>query len=199
MVYFHIYNRHYNVYIKKDAVKDNNHTHKTMKNIRPLCRFVQCSLSSKGQQRFLHVERRTDHLRLVDKKDTMDFHYIWLRHNCPEIGASIHPKTRERIIDCAEIPSTIEPEHVELIDNEKKLKIVWSKDYTSLFDVSFLLANAYGKNRIEAKKPDAKVEDIEFIYDKNQCETYARNCYERLKKFGLVVVRQRGLDTEEIM
>jgi hypothetical protein len=162
-----------------------------MKSIRPLLRFVP----SRG----LHVEKRKDHLRLVDKNDTMDFHYTWLRHNCPAIGKSIHAKTGERIVDCAEIPPTIEPEHVELTDNEQKLKIAWSKDHISLYDLSFLLSNAYGKNRFEAKKPHAKLEDIEFIYDKNQHEVYLKNCYERLKNFGLVVVRQRGLDTEEIM
>lgn len=172
-----------------------------MKSVRPLLRFLHYSIPSAGpqQQRFLHIEKRKDHLRLIDNNDTMDYHYIWLRHNCPEIGKSIHPKTGERIVDCAEICSTIEPEDIELIDNERKLKVTWSKDYASLFDVSFLLTNAYGKNRIEAKKPHAKVEDIELIYDKTPRETYLKNCYERLKKFGLVVVRQRGLDTEEIM
>jgi len=170
----------------------------TIKYIRPLFRFVHYPLPLKSQ-RFLHVERHKDHLRLIDNNDTMDFHYIWLRHNCPNIGKSIHPKTGERIVDCAEIPLTIKPEHVELIDNEQKLQIIWSKDHISLFDLSFLLENTYGKNRIEAKKPHAKIEDIELIYDKNQYETYLQNCYERLKKFGLVVVRQRGLDTEAIM
>jgi len=169
-----------------------------IKPIRPLLRFVYDSFQLHSQ-RFLHVEKRKDYLRLVDKNDTMDFHYIWLRHNCPHIGKSIHPKTGERIVDCAEIPLTIEPEHVELIDNEQKLKIIWSKDHTSLFDLSFLLSNAYGKNRIEGKKPYTKNEDIEFIYDQNQHEIYLKNCYEKLKKFGLVVVKQRGLDTEEIM
>ncbi len=170
-----------------------------MKYIRPFLRVIHSSIPLKHPQRFLHVERHKDHLRLIDKNDTMDFHYIWLRHNCPHIGKSIHPKTGERIVDCAEIPSTIEPEHVELINNNEKLKIIWSKDHISLFDLSFLLANAYGKNRIEAKKPHAKTEDIELIYNQNQHEIYLKNCYERLKKFGLVVVRQRGLDTEAIM
>ena len=166
----------------------------TIKYIRPLLRCLPST-----SQRFLHIEKRKDHLRLIDKNDTMDFHYIWLRHNCPTVGKSIHSKTGERIVDCAEIPPTIDPEHVELIDNEKKVKIVWANDHTSLFDLEFLLANAYGKNRIEAKKPHTKIEEIEFIYDKNQHETYLKNSYERLKNFGLVVVRQRGLDTEEIM
>jgi hypothetical protein len=170
----------------------------TIKYVRPLFRFIHDSFSSKGE-RFLHVERHKDYLRLIDKNTTMDYHYIWLRHNCPDIGKSIHPKTGERIVDCAEIPLTIKPEHVELIDNEQKLKIIWSKDHASLFDLSFLLSNAYGKNRIEAQKPQAKVEDIELIYDQNQYEIYLKSCYERLKKFGLVVVRQRGLDTEAIM
>ncbi|CAF0915231.1 unnamed protein product [Adineta ricciae] len=170
-----------------------------MRSVRPLFRFVQCSIPSHGQQRFLRVEKCKDHLRLIDKNDTMDFHYIWLRHNCPDVGKSIHPKTGERIVDCAEIPSTIEPEHVELTDAERKLKVVWSKDHSSFFDIAFLLANAYGKNRLEAPKPQAKVEDIELIYDKTQHETYLKNCYDRLKKFGLVVVRQRGLDTEAII
>ena len=170
----------------------------SIKYVRPLLRFLNYSSSLKTQ-RFIHVERRKDHLRLINKNDTMDFHYIWLRHNCFDVGKSIHPQTGERIIDCAEIPSTIQPEHVELINDEQKLKIVWSKDHTSLYDLSFLAENAYGKNRIEAKRPNAKLKDVEYVYDKNQYQSYLRNCYDRLKKFGLVFVRQRGLDTEEIM
>ena len=157
--------------------------------VRSLARFVRC----------LHIERRKDHLRLIDRDETMDFHYVWLRHNCPTIGKSIHPKTGERIVDCAEIPSDIEPTRAELIDNGERLTISWSADHTSVFDVSFLLANAYGKNRVETTKPHAKLEDIELIYDGNQRESYLGKCYQRLKNFGLVVVRQRGLDTEEIM
>lgn len=170
----------------------------TVKYIRPLTRFVYDSLSLK-HQRCLHIDRRKDYLRLTDKNGSMDFHYVWLRHNCPEIGKSIHPKTGERITDCAEIPSSIQPEHIEFIENKQKLKIVWSKDHTSLFDLSFLLTHAYGKNRTEVKKPQAKLNDIEIIYNKDQYDVYLRNCLERLKNFGLVVVRKRGLDTEEIM
>ena len=158
-----------------------------------------CVRSLARSVRYLHVERRTDHLRLIDRDETIDFHYVWLRHNCPEIGKSIHPKTGERIVDCAEIPSDIEPTHAELIDNDERLKVSWSTDHNSIFDVSFLLANAYGKNRVETKKPQAKLDDIELIYDRSQRESYLGKCYERLEKFGLVVVRQRGLDTEEIM
>ncbi|CAF3753383.1 unnamed protein product [Rotaria socialis] len=170
----------------------------TLKYIRPLFRFLNCS-STLTSQRFIHIERRKDHVRLIDKHDTMDFHYIWLRHNCPAIGKSIHPKTGERVVDCAEIPSNIEPEQVEFVDSEKKLKITWSKDHTSSFDLSYLLANAYGKNRIEAKKPQGKVDDIEIVYNKDQYDAYIRSCSERLKKFGLVIVRKRSLDTEEII
>ncbi|CAF5073044.1 unnamed protein product, partial [Rotaria magnacalcarata] len=57
----------------------------TLKYIRPFCRFVNCS-STLTSQRLIHIERRKDHVRLIDKNDTMDFHYIWLRHNCPTIG-----------------------------------------------------------------------------------------------------------------
>lgn len=170
-----------------------------MKNIRPILRLVHSNLFSIKTQRFLHVEQHQDYLRLIDKNNTMDFHYIWLKHNCPEIGKSIHQKTGERIVDCAEIPLTIKPENVELINNNEKLKITWSNDHTSLFDLKFLLENSYGKNRFEGKKPQAKLEDIELIYDQNQYENYLKNCYDKLKNFGLVVVRQRGLDTEAIM
>jgi hypothetical protein len=150
-------------------------------------------------QRALHVEPRSDHLRFVDRNETMDFHYIWLRHNCSTIGQSIHPKTGERIIDCADIPPTIKPERVEWIDEDQKLKIVWSADHSSLFDLAFLRANAYGKNREAAKKPHAMLDDVELIFNADDKEKYWNNCYHRLKQFGLVVVRQRGLDTEEIM
>lgn len=154
----------------------------------------------KAYHRFVHVEKRSGYVRLFKENDTMDFHYVWLRHNCPDIGKSVHPKTGERIIDCAEIPLDIQPEQVQLIDNEQKLQIVWSKDHTSLYDLSFLLANNYGKNRKEFAKPLAKINDVEIIYDKTQENAaYLKKCHDVLKKFGLIVVRQRGLDTEAIM
>lgn len=149
--------------------------------------------------RFLHFEKRCSYVRLFKENDTMDFHYVWLRHNCPDVGKSIHPKTGERIVDCAEISLDIQPEQIELVDNKQKLKIVWSKDHTSLYDVSFLLANSYGKNRNAYPKPHVQIKDIEVIYDQNQHEAYLKQCYDRLKNFGLVVVRQRGLDTEAVM
>lgn len=171
-----------------------------MKSLRPLLRLTQFPTYFQGQRYSLHVEKRADHLRLVNQNDTMDFHYLWLRHNCPDVGKSIHPKTGERIVDCAQIPSSIQPEHAEVLDKEQKLKIVWSKDHTSYYDLPFLFDNAYGKNRIQGNKPHANVEDVELIYDPNQPpEKYLGNCYDRLKNFGLVVVRQRGLDTEAIM
>lgn len=151
------------------------------------------------QQASLHLEQRADHLRLIDQNETMDFHYIWLRHNCPTVGPSIHPKTGERIVDCAVIPENIRPETVQWNDQEKQLKIVWSADHSSLFDIDFLRDHAYGKNRHEAKKPLTKVENVQIIFDPNQYEKYLADCYERLKQFGMVVVRQRGLDTEAIM
>lgn len=151
------------------------------------------------QQANLHLEQRADHLRLIDQNETMDFHYIWLRHNCPSVGPSIHPKTGERIVDCAVISENIQPQSVQWLDQEKKLKIVWSADHNSLFDLDFLRSHAYGKNRQEAKKPVVKVKDVELIFDANQYEKYLADCYKRLKQFGLVVVRQRGLDTEAIM
>ena len=151
------------------------------------------------QQASLHLEQRADHLRLTDQHETMDFHYIWLRHNCPTVGPSIHPKTGERIVDCAAIPEQIQPQQVQWDDQQKKLKVVWSSDHSSTFDLDFLRAHAYGKNRVAAKKPHAQVKDVELIFDPNQYEKYLVDCYERLKNFGLVVVRQRGLDTEAIM
>ena len=168
--------------------------------MRPLFRLVPISRLFVGpSHRSIHIEKRCNHLRLIDGNDSMDFHYIWLRHNCSTVGLSIHPQTGERITDCAEIPETIQPEHVQWLDKEQQLKVTWSKDHQSLYDLSFLRQYVYGKNRNMQKKPEGKLDDVQLVYNPEQYEKYLSECYERLKNFGLVVVRKRGLDTEEIM
>lgn len=161
--------------------------------------FSRFSSSITNFSRFVHLERNSNYLRIIDGNDKMDFHYIWLKHNCSTVGHSIHPKTGERIVDCALIPATIQPQNVEWLENDKKLKISWSNDHQSFYNLCFLRNHAYGKNRVQQVKPCGKVGDIELIYNAESYPKYLADCYERLKKFGLVVVRERGMDTEEIM
>ncbi|KAJ2816364.1 hypothetical protein FBU31_006604, partial [Coemansia sp. 'formosensis'] len=40
---------------------------------------------------------------------TADFHYFWLRHNCPCLSGCRHSSTKERLIDAATIPLEIRP------------------------------------------------------------------------------------------
>ena len=68
-----------------------------------------------------------------------EFHYIWLRNNCP---TSRHPLVGESILDPLSIPLDIAPHHVEVMPNGA-LHITWANDgHESYFDPTWLLQHS---------------------------------------------------------
>ncbi|CAF1551056.1 unnamed protein product, partial [Didymodactylos carnosus] len=165
---------------------------------------------------------RRDYLRLHANNKTYDFHYFWLRHNCNAVPQSRHPLTNERIVDCAHISLDLPPTSVKLIEENSKVEVQWPPNYitiapicknsssslvdshTSTYSIDWLISNAYAVDRIDNVQPDygdiRKVEiDYKNYINNNNLNDYFRDCYQRLKQYGLVVVRNRGLDTETVI
>lgn len=155
-----------------------------------------------------------------------DYHYFWLRHNCDCQPACRHEATYERIIDSSEVPLNITPLAVEtaIINNERVLKIQWpaiaqledtDTVHSSVYEWRWLEKHAYAVNRQEMDHIPSDVASVIVDYsqwlkqyadpqqpskltDQGQIE-YRRKLGQVLKQHGLVVMKNRGLDTESII
>ncbi|KAJ2063586.1 hypothetical protein GGI17_001661 [Coemansia sp. S146] len=171
----------------------------------------------------------------VDDQTTADFHYFWLRHNCPCLSGCRHSSTKERLIDAATIPLEIRPLRAVLTTDDSSAPAVaffWApiatkddsgglvvqdeKEHVSLFPVQWLRDNAYGVNRDhvhELPPHDAALVTIDYtayvaeyadVNDNSRLSVsgtvlYRAALYDRLSKFGVAVIRNRGHDTEDII
>jgi gamma-butyrobetaine dioxygenase len=82
---------------------------------------------------------RTLRVRWSDGKEG-EFHYLWLRDNCP-CPSCRHPKTKERLVYTADIPSHIVAKSAAVDGNA--IAIEWSEGaHRSQFDADWLRAHA---------------------------------------------------------
>jgi gamma-butyrobetaine dioxygenase len=79
------------------------------------------------------------------------FHYIWLRDNCPS-PESRHPNG-QRILETASIPADIQPRSVKLTEADE-VEIIWASDgHVSRFAPTWLRQHAYPANRRQLSSP----------------------------------------------
>lgn len=139
-----------------------------------------------------------------------DYHWFWLRHNCTCRPQCCHEITGERLIDSSELLLTAQPISVEK-DEDNQVKVHWgpsmigepeSARHESVYTSSFLVDNAYSINRTTVLPPPSDLSLVELDYRNYTTETHDQYLLEvgkRLKEFGVVVVKNRGLDTEAII
>ncbi|KAJ2397596.1 hypothetical protein GGI23_003477 [Coemansia sp. RSA 2559] len=160
-----------------------------------------------------------------------DFHYFWLRHNCPCLYGCRHTVTKERLIDAAVIPLEIRPLRASVEsnpeDNAPAVVFVWEpiltkddtgklvspageKEHVSIFPVQWLRENAYSlsRRRVHELPPhDAALVTIDYndyapedgsLSDRNSIK-YKAMLFEKLSKYGVAVIRNRGDNTEDIV
>ncbi|KAJ2844713.1 hypothetical protein GGI22_006790, partial [Coemansia erecta] len=160
-----------------------------------------------------------------------DFHYFWLRHNCPCLYGCRHTVTKERLIDAAVIPLEIRPLRASVEsnpeDNAPAVVFVWEpiltkddtgklvssageKEHVSIFPVQWLRENAYSlsRRRVHELPPhDAALVTIDYndyapedgsLSDSNSIK-YKAMLFEKLSKYGVAVIRNRGDNTEDIV
>ncbi|KAJ2459606.1 hypothetical protein GGF42_001362 [Coemansia sp. RSA 2424] len=166
---------------------------------------------------------------------TADYHYFWLRHNCPCLSGCRHSMTKERLIDAAAIPLEIRPLRAVLATDDSGAPAVaffWAPvaikddtgglvvqdetEHVSVFPVQWLRDNAYGVNREhvhELPPHDAALVTIDYTaYAAEYADVdggtrlsaagavlYKAALYDRLSKFGVAVIRNRGSNTEDII
>ncbi|KAJ1897237.1 hypothetical protein LPJ66_003491 [Kickxella alabastrina] len=104
-----------------------------------------------------------------------DFHYFWLRHNCPCLNGCRHTTTKERMIDASVIPLDIRPLRAVVAttvsedgegdeqpavaffwapiatkDDSGNLAVLDDKEHVSVFPIQWLRENAYAVNRTQS-------------------------------------------------
>jgi alpha-ketoglutarate-dependent taurine dioxygenase len=153
--------------------------------------------------RITHAQPLPTHLRIAyedapNQQHTLDFHYIWLRHQCP---ASVHPKTRERIICSSEIDLNLKASSVNVGDDQASITIQWATPdaHQSTFSLAWLIAHAYALDQPSPQPPPTSVEPLLLHYHPEKASDIFDQTLSLLRAHGLVIVRGRGLDTEAIV
>ncbi|ORX91777.1 Clavaminate synthase-like protein [Basidiobolus meristosporus CBS 931.73] len=160
----------------------------------------------------------TTYLRVFfpDSSDFADFHYFWLRHHCPCLNGCRHPQTRERIIDSTQVPLSITPRLLPASEEQEPgITVEWIDGHLSHYPLAFLNEYAYARNRIAVSSPinDGSKVEIDFQEYLRQfppttsgqplsaagLKRYYNAIAASFKEHGVVVIRNRGLDTEQII
>ncbi len=125
-----------------------------------------------------------------------DFHYLWLRHNCP---CCRHPETGEGILCSSAIPAGIRPASAAIRGTD--LVVEWKQAgdaHVSRFPLDWLAGHAYAAEREEVAPP---VDDLSRL--EVECADLggkiALPCMERVACEGAVVVRRAGPDTDALI
>ncbi|KAJ1835717.1 hypothetical protein IWW55_001956 [Coemansia sp. RSA 2706] len=191
------------------------------------------------------IELKPDWVRVVFSEvvggiKAADFHYFWLRHNCPCLSGCRHPSTHERLIDAAVIPLDIRPLRAVVTtavgSDEPAIALFWApiatkndvgvlelpneKEHVSVFPVDWLRANAYAVNREQTHDLPPHSADLvtvdyqelarQYASPENSTDTnikltaagatlYKAQLFDKLSKYGVAVIRNRGHDTEDII
>ena len=118
-----------------------------------------------------------------------DFHWFWLRHQC---DLDRHPTTGERTLDASEVPLGIRPRKVRLEEGEGRVFITWDEPSgrQSSYELEWLRAHAYAKNRVEVPPPPSDVTRVTL--DARRLESLPQlveTCISVVRREGLCVVR----------
>lgn len=122
-----------------------------------------------------------------------DFHLRWLRHNC---DLDRHPQTGERTVDSSEIPSVLSAEAAWVEDGA--LRVRWSHDgRVSRYDLRWLAANAYARDREEVPPPPSSLAAVELRAPRGGLTGIAAEALARVRSAGLVVLRRHPEEDED--
>lgn len=132
-----------------------------------------------------------------------DYHYLWLRHQC---DGDRHPHTRERTVCSSQFGAALAPLSAHISEDGATLWITWNEagslgalPHRSQYDLQWLRTHAYALNREDVLPPPQALEPILVNaagWTRAQCVEVMR---EKVRDWGVVVVRGFGLDTEGLI
>ena len=141
------------------------------------------------------IARHRDFARITIAADTVDAHWLWLRHNCP---CCVHKTTGERILDVRHIPRDLQAEDVAV--EGAQVAIRWregGRSHGSRYDWAWLLAHRYGA---AADFSGPTLADVEIAGGGGaDLGAIMAAALHRVRAHALAVVRDAGLDTERLI
>jgi alpha-ketoglutarate-dependent taurine dioxygenase len=115
-----------------------------------------------------------------------DFHLRWLRHNCPR---DRHPLTGERTVCSSELPDDLRIAHAACAAGA--LQVTWAHDArTSEYDLGWLEAHAYARDRAEVPPPPCEVSPFELQRGSQSLDRVAKAALAHVEVRGAAVVRR---------
>ena len=136
-----------------------------------------------------------DYLRVyfAEQDRHANFHYFWLRHNCP---CCVHATTEERIISPADVPLEIKPQAIDA--TAAGICLTWPDDHQSTFSLEWLSRHRYSGDedltRIEAQNLDR----IEVQFE-DCADDLISACHYYLRDRGAILLRGCTLSTEDLV
>lgn len=156
-------------------------------------------MQAQAESAAARVDAREDFVRVhFADGDHADFHYFWLRHNC---DCCRHPVTRERIICSSDVPLDLRPLSVQHDAASPSVRITWPQDggeHVSVYPLEWLRTHAYAAGRVDVALPPRDVSGLE-VDRRALSAPLSETCLERIRRYGAVVVRDAGEDTEGLI
>ena len=147
-----------------------------------------------GQQKVF--EDRHEYVRIYfdDSKHFSNYHYFWLRHNCP---CCVHETTKERILCPSQVALDIRPKEMFVVD-DAHFRLVWADGHVSDFALDWLWEHAYA---VDAQVSEIQAQDLSLIeVSYGVCEDdLVAVCDRYLNEKGAILVRGCPLDTEALI
>ncbi|MFT3695850.1 MAG: TauD/TfdA family dioxygenase [Kofleriaceae bacterium] len=138
------------------------------------------------------LEVHDDFIRVPFAGGYADFHLRWLRHNC---DLDLHPQTRERTIDSADLPDRLGV--TEAILDDGVLRVKWDFDQrTSRYPLVWLQDHAYGLNRVAPPAPPSDVSKIEILGGLGPTAV-GETLVARVLRDGVAIVRRDSTSPED--
>ncbi|MEZ4448539.1 MAG: TauD/TfdA family dioxygenase [Nannocystaceae bacterium] len=130
------------------------------------------------------VELHDTWLRVDLGGSTGDFHYRWLRHNCP---CDVHPTTRERTLCSSQIAEGIAPRAARRV--AYALEVTWPDGHVSDFPIEWLRARAYAVDT-GLQPPYADLASLLVDAAPGDLQGLARAAMARIQAAGAAVFRR---------
>ena len=140
-------------------------------------------------------EDKREYVRVYfdDSAQFANYHYFWLRHNCP---CCVHETTRERILCPSLVSLDIHSKEIVVLDDG--IRFVWEDGHESDFAWDWLRDHAYA---MDEEIVEIEAQDLGHIAVRYEdvAGDFVAVCNRYLQEKGAILVRGCGLTTEELV
>lgn len=132
-------------------------------------------------------------VHFADMDQSANYHYFWLRHNCP---CCIHSTTKERILCPSKVSLEIKPTTITATDTG--IRLTWPDGHQSEFTLEWLYQHRYSRDKDLPRIAAQNLDRIEVQYADCDDDLIAI-CHHYLRDRGAVLIRACPLDTDQLL